>query len=142
MDPSDWNEFGRRYAEAWCSQDGDRVAALYAEGGSLSVNDGTPAVGRAAIAQVARGFMTDFPDVTVTMDEIEPQLKGGAIFRWTLTGTNTGSGGKGKRVRMRGFEEWRLSPDGFIAESKGHFDAMDYQRQLEHGDGNPTLNDP
>lgn len=55
----------RRFAEActaaWCSQDPDQVAACYAEGGSLSVNNDPPAVGRKAIAEVARGFMTSFP---------------------------------------------------------------------------------
>jgi uncharacterized protein (TIGR02246 family) len=50
--------FGRRYARAWCSQDPERVAAFFAEDGSLAVNDGKPAVGREAIADVAREYMT------------------------------------------------------------------------------------
>ena len=60
----------------------DSVAAFYAENGSLSVNNGPPAVGRAAIVEEARGFMTN---------------------------------------------------DGLIGESKGHFDAAGYERQLKHG---------
>jgi len=43
-------QFAKRYAEAWCSEDPKKVAAFFAENGSLSVNDGPPAVGRAAIA--------------------------------------------------------------------------------------------
>ena len=46
MDRTKLNEFGMRYAKAWCSQDPESVAAFYAEDGSLSVNDGPPAVGR------------------------------------------------------------------------------------------------
>jgi hypothetical protein len=51
-------------------------------------------------------------------------------YHWTLRGTNTGPGGTGRFVRISGFEEWRFGPDGLIAESVGHFDAADYQRQL------------
>jgi uncharacterized protein (TIGR02246 family) len=80
--------FAKRYAEAWCSQDPEKVAAFYAENGSLSVNDGPPAVGRAAIAEEARGFMTTFPDMIVTMDKVSRD-RDGTKFHWTLTGTNT-----------------------------------------------------
>jgi hypothetical protein len=52
-------KFAQRYAKAWCSQNPKSVAAFFAENGSLSVNGGPPAVGRAAIAEVARGFMRD-----------------------------------------------------------------------------------
>jgi hypothetical protein len=52
------NTFANRYAAAWCSQSPESVAAFSVEGGSLRVNDGPPAIGRAAIAEVARGFMT------------------------------------------------------------------------------------
>jgi SnoaL-like polyketide cyclase len=130
--PSDLEEFARRYAKAWCSQNPDSVASFFAEGGSLSVNDDAPAVGRPAIAEVARSFMTDFPDMVVTMDELlrKPQ---GVEFHWTLTGTNSGPGGTGKRVRISGFEEWQIDANGLVARSKGHFDAAEYGRQLEHG---------
>jgi hypothetical protein len=33
-------------------------------------------------------------------------------------------------VRITGYEQWRFGADGLIAESQGHFDAADYQRQL------------
>ena len=58
-----------------------------------------------------------------------------AVFRWTLTGTNIGPGGTGKAVRISGQEEWTIGADGLIAESKGHFDEADYQRQLNAGVG-------
>jgi hypothetical protein len=54
-------------------------------------------------------------------------------FCWTFTGTNTGPGGTGKWVRISGFEEWTFGDDGFVAESQGHYDQAEYDRQLEHG---------
>ena len=101
-------EFATRYAKAWCSQNPESVAAFFAENGSLSINNGPPAVGRAAIAEEARGFMRTFPDMVVAMDDVtrEPELggrsscdaEGRTVFNWTLTGSNTGPGGAGKRV--------------------------------------------
>ena len=127
---TDLTEFAKRYAEAWCSQNPESVAAFFAENGSLSVNDGPPAVGRAAIAEIARGFMRDFPDMIVTFDKLEPRGDATA-FHWTLIGTNTGPGGTENRVRISGYELWKIEDDGLIAESKGHFDAAEYERQLE-----------
>jgi hypothetical protein len=132
MDPTELKEFGSRYAEAWCSQDPDGVAAFFSEAGSLSVNDGAPAVGREAIAEVAQGFMTAFPDMVVTMDELAHRSES-TVFHWTLTGTNTGPGGTGNRVRISGYEVWRIGTDGLVAESRGHFDSAEYEYQLEHG---------
>ena len=83
-----------------------------------------PAVGRAAIAEVARGFMTAFPDMVVTKDELI-RKPSGLEFHWTLTGTNTGPEGTGKRVRISGYEEWQMVSAGLVAESRGHFDAAD-----------------
>ena len=75
-----------------------------------------------------------------------------------LTGTNTGPGGTGKRLRISGYELWKIDngpggsratwtgrPErvdeqggesinhGLIAESKGNFDSAEYERQLKHG---------
>jgi predicted ester cyclase len=125
-------DFARRYTAAWCSQDPASVAAFFSPNGSLRVNDGDPAVGRSAITEVARGFMMTFPDMKLCMDGLVVQ-PGRVLYRWTLTGTNSGSGGNGHRVRISGFEEWQISGDGFIAASQGHFDSADYQRQLQFG---------
>jgi ketosteroid isomerase-like protein len=126
------NRFAKRYAEAWCSQNPNSVAAFYAENASLSVNDGPPAVGRAAIAEVARGFMRTFPDIVVTMDDLSRDSDG-TKFHWTLTGTNTGPDGTRKRIRISGYELWKINKDGLIGESKGHFDSAEYERQLKQG---------
>jgi steroid delta-isomerase-like uncharacterized protein len=124
--------FAKRYAEAWCSQNPESVAAFFAENGSLRVNEGPPAVGRAAIAEVARGFMRDLPDMIVTMDDVTHDSDG-TKFHWTLTGTNAGPGGTGKRLRISGCELWKIDEDGLIGDSKGHFNTAEYERQLKHG---------
>lgn len=125
-------DFATRYTAAWCSRNAASVAGFFAATGSLTINDAAPAVGRAAIAAAAQGFMTAFPDMAVLMDDIGVQGDR-AVYRWTLTGTNTGPGGTGKAVRISGYEEWRLGADGLIAESTGHFDEVEYQRQLQTG---------
>ncbi len=132
MDIAKLQEFARQYTAAWCSQHAASVAAFFAEGGSLKINDGAPSVGRTAITAAAQGFMTAFPDMVVAMDGVS--LEGAhAVYRWTLTGTNTGPGGTGKAVRISGFEEWTIGTDGLVAESNGHFDEAEYQRQLRIG---------
>ena len=132
---ADLNDFAARYAKAWCSQDPDAVAAFFTENGSLRVNDGPPAVGRGAIADVAQGFMRDFPDMVVTFDKLE-RRGGRSAFHWTLTGTNSGPGGTGKRVRISGHELWKIGDNGLIVESSGHFDGAGYARQLRHARDN------
>ena len=126
---SELSKFAQRYAKAWCSRDPRKVAAFFAENGSISINNGQAAVGRAAIAEEAQAFMTTFPDMIVTFDKLEPR-DGAVAFHWTLTGTNTGPGGSGNKVRISGYELWKIDNDGLIGESKGNFDAADYERQL------------
>ncbi len=126
------HDFATRYAQAWCSQNPANVAAHFSPEGSLTINHGTPAVGRAAILAAAQSFMTTFPDMLVIMDNI--LVKGDrAEFHWTLIGTNTGPGGTGQRVRISGFEVWEIGSDGLIANSQGSFDEASYQHQLQHG---------
>ena len=126
-------DFATRYTAAWCSQDPAQVAAFFSTTGSLTINDGTPAIGREGIASSAAAFMKAFPDMIVRMDSIRV-VPGGAEYHWTLTGTNTGPGGTGHSVRISGYEEWSIGRDALIATSLGHFDAAEYQRQVS---GNP-----
>ncbi len=71
--------------------------------------------------------MTTFPDMVVTTDKVAHDQEG-TKFHWTLTGTNTGPGGTGKRVRISGYELWKIDNDVLIGESKGHFDGAEYER--------------
>jgi steroid delta-isomerase-like uncharacterized protein len=132
MDSKQLNDFAARYTAAWCSQNAASVASFFADQGSLKINDDDPAVGRPAIAAAAQGFMTAFPDLRVRMDRLAAYGTR-VTYHWTLTGTNSGPGGTGRSVRISGFENWRFDSAGMIAESKGHFDAADYQRQLTAG---------
>jgi len=125
--------FAERYAKAWCSQDPKKVTAFFAENGSISINNGPPAIGRAAIAREAQAFMTTFPDMIVTFDKLEPRGDRTA-FHWTLTGTNTEPSGTGNKVRISGYELWKIDDAGLIANSIGHFDAAEYERQLNGSD--------
>jgi predicted ester cyclase len=121
-DQAELRNFAQRYADAWCTHDPERVAAFYAKGASISVNDREPA----SIDEVAKSFIRDFPDMIVTFDKLEPRGDRTA-FHWTLVGTYAGNGNK---VRISGFELWKIDNDGLIAESKGNFDAADYEKQL------------
>src|SRR5438067_1049968 len=132
-DPAALDKFAQRYSKAWCSQNPERVAAFFAERGSISINNGPPAVGRTAIAKEAKAFMTTLPDMIVTFDKLEPRPNATA-FHWTLIGTNTGPGGTGKSIRISGYELWQIGDDGLIAQSEGHFDSAEYERQLK-GEG-------
>lgn len=136
MDATKLRDFASGYTEAWCSQDPTLVAAFYAEHGSLTINQGSPAVGRRAITAAAQGFMTAFPDLVVRMDRVEVAGTR-VIYRWTLTGTNTGPAGTGRPVHISGYEEWTIGADGLIAASLGHFDEADYDRQLQSPFGLP-----
>jgi hypothetical protein len=131
-DPDQLRDFAERYTEAWCSKDPASVAAHYAPEGSLTINGGTPSVGRAAITDAARSFMSTFPDIQVLMDDLVVD-EDGIEYHWTLVGTNIGPGGTGNRVRISGFEEWTIGDDGLVAQSQGHYDEAEYARQLEHG---------
>jgi len=123
-------DFATRYTAAWCSQDAASVAAFFSPSGSLTINGGTPSVGRSAITEAAQGFMTAFPDLMVYMDDVV-EHGDKVVYKWTLEGINSGPGGTGNRVRVSGFEEWQLGGDGLVAKSLGNYDATEYQRQVD-----------
>jgi steroid delta-isomerase-like uncharacterized protein len=126
------NDFAARYAAAWSSRNPASVAAFYSDRGSLTVNEGMPAVGRPAITATVRSFMTAFPDMVVRLERVEEE-NGLVVFHWLWTGTNSGPGGTDRFVRIRGYEEWMMDTAGRIEESRGHYDEAEYQRQLRGG---------
>ena len=127
-DPDRIQRLARSYTEAWCSRDPARVAGHYVQGGTIAVNggDATP------IEEVAKAFIAAFPDIEVFMDDLVLRDDGTVEYRWTFTGTNAETG---KSVRVPGYEEWTIAPDGLIAESRGHYEQAEYDRQLRHGSG-------
>jgi uncharacterized protein (TIGR02246 family) len=124
--------FAESYTAAWCSMDPASVAAHYAPVGTLVINGGTPAVGRDAINAVAASFYEALPDMQVFFDDLV--VDGERIeYHWTFTGTNTGPGGTGNAVRVKGYESWTIDEAGLIAASLGTYDADEYARQLAEG---------
>ena len=121
-------DFATRYSAAWSGKDPVSFGEFYEENGSLIVN-GSAAVGRTAIVETARSYMVAFPDMVVRLDSLREE-PGATVFHWTWTGTNTGPGGTGKAVDLRGYERWTFGPNGLILMSDGHFDDGEYQRQL------------
>jgi hypothetical protein len=130
MDLASAKALAIRYTAAWCSQTPAQVASFFAENGSLTINAAPPSVGRAAITADARGFMSAFPDLVIHMDSVESHGSG-YVYRWTLSGTNSGPGGTGNRVRISGYEEWTMAADGLISSSLGHYDEAEYARQVQ-----------
>ena len=125
-DPKQIEQLARTYTEAWCSRDPARVAGHYVPGGLITINGGDAA----PIAEVAEAFIAAFPDIEVFMDDLVLREDGIIEYRWTFTGTSAETG---KSVRVPGFEEWTIAPGGLIAESRGHFDQAEYDRQVQHG---------
>lgn len=126
---ADLDAFATRYAAAWSSGEPALLASFYSEDGVLVVNDGEPSRGRDAIEATASAFMQAFPDMVVRLERLEPRGEQVA-FHWHWTGTNTGPGGTGNAVDLRGYEVWTLDSNGLIRESLGHFDAEEYSRQV------------
>ena len=119
-------KLARTYTEAWCSHDAGRVADHYVPGGTIVINGGEPD----EITGVAQSFVDAFPDIEVFMDELVFKDDDLVEYHWTFTGTSAETG---KRVRIPGFEQWTIGADGLIAESLGHYDQAEYDRQLQHG---------
>lgn len=124
------HDFAERYTAAWCSDDPAQVAEFFTANGRLTINGGEPHVGRAAIADSAASFMRAFPDLVVALRAVE-DCDERVCYHWTLTGTNTGPGGTGRRVEIDGTESWQLDPSGLISDSVGSFDTESYRRQLD-----------
>jgi predicted ester cyclase len=123
-------EFGENYTEAWNSGVPGNVADFYAEDGTLTINQGTPAIGRDQLSEVAHSFMEAFPDMLLTMDSL---VREGDTYRyhWTFEGTHAGPEGTGNKVKFSGYEQWSMNDQGLVQTSIGTFDADDYQRQLD-----------
>ena len=76
--------------------------------------------------------MSAFPDMVVRLVELR-QVGDRVEFHWHWTGTNTGPGGTGAAVDLRGYESWSFGESGLIEQSLGHYDAAEYERQVNAG---------
>ncbi|MFD1315346.1 ester cyclase [Namhaeicola litoreus] len=122
-------EFGQKYTDAWNSKVPEKMASFYAENGTLTVNKGTPAVGRKQLAETAKSYMEAFPDLELTMDSLTKE-NGTYRYYWTFKGTHLGPQGTGNKVDFSGFEEWTMN-EGLIQNSIGTYDANEYESQLK-----------
>jgi len=112
-------EFGEKYTAAWNSKSPEKMASFYAEDGTLTVNNGTPAVGRKQLAETAKSYMEAFPDMKLTMDSLVAD-SGTFRYHWTFVGTNTGSEGTGNNVNFSGFERWTMNNEGLVQKINWH----------------------
>lgn len=115
------------YTAAWNSKSADAVASFYAEDGGIIINRGDPWQGRPRVADMARGFYADVPDLTLNCDLIR-SAGSHVIYAWTFTGHDAGTGNP---LEIHGWEEWELDENGKVKQSFGWFDAEDYARQAD-----------
>jgi uncharacterized protein (TIGR02246 family) len=117
---------GQDYAKAWSSKSPEAVAYFHAEDGQIVVNQGNPSIGHKAIAEMATGFYTAFPDLVVHCDVM--RMAGHhALFAWTLEGHHAETK---NYVKVAGWEEWELDECLKVKSSMGWFDAADYDAQI------------
>ncbi|MDU8914180.1 nuclear transport factor 2 family protein [Aestuariicoccus sp. MJ-SS9] len=122
----DLAQIAKAYAQAWSSKSPEAVAAFYAPNGQIEINGGPALKGRAAIAEMAAGFYAAYPDLVVHCEELRA-AGDHAVFAWSLEGHHAETG---SYVRLAGWEEWDLDPEGRVQLSKGWFDAEDERRQI------------
>ncbi|WP_415404004.1 ester cyclase [Tateyamaria sp. SN3-11] len=115
------------YTEAWNSKSPEAVASFFAEDGEIVINRGEPWSGRAKVAEMAAGFHADVPDLSLRCDHVRG-AGDHAIYVWTFTGHDAGTG---RRLEVKGWEEWDLNADGKVQASRGWFDVEEYARQVE-----------
>jgi steroid delta-isomerase-like uncharacterized protein len=95
-----------RLVEAWNSHDVEQVMALYApEYQEEDVGQPAPSRGLESVRRSVRRYLTAFPDMQLTLDDVLVQGNR-AAFLWTLTGTHRGGlmniPPSGRPVRVRG----------------------------------------
>ncbi len=131
MTPSreDLQKFASDYSKAWSLRSAEAVASHYAPDGQIVINRGEALVGRDAIAEMARGFFAEFPDLIVNCDDVR-SAGTHAIFVWTLEGHHVETN---NYVKLGGWEEWELDETMKVKSSLGWFDSEEYSRQIAEG---------
>lgn len=101
------------------------MAAFHTEGSRIVINDGTPWEGRAGVAEMARGFFADVPDLAQRCDAVRSAGRR-VVFLGTFEGHHSQTGNP---LAISGWEEWTFGDDAKLVDSLGWFDADDYERQ-------------
>ena len=132
MDMTQRSDFGTRYAAAWSSQNP-------AQSGGVLCRKWIPDRQWRCAGGRARG---DHRDGSGIHDRVSDMVvKMDLVSRMAATQSFVGRGPVRTRALealatpfvFSGYEEWTIGADGLIAESKGHFDEAEYQRQLKSG---------
>jgi hypothetical protein len=126
IDQAALSQIASAYAAAWSSRTPDAVAAFFTANGTIAINGGELLTGLAAISGMAAGFFAEFPDLQVYCDDARGSGSH-AIFVWTLEGHHVETR---NHVKIGGWEEWDLDPEGKVMASRGWFDAAEYNRQI------------
>lgn len=126
-------EAARRIAKehcvAWTNRNPEAVANRYAEQTTMGMNGGDPMTSQAAIAEMAAGFMADFPDLALTLGSVLA-ADHHMVYAWTFEGHHIETG---NHVQFSGWEEWDLDDDLRVTKSLGWYDAEDFERQVAGG---------
>jgi len=78
------------------------------------------------IAEMASGFMADFPDLVLTCDTVLV-ADHHMVYAWIFEGHHAETG---KKIRFSGWEEWDLDDDLRVTKSLGWYDVEDYNQQV------------
>ena len=93
------------HCTAWSNHTPEDVAGRYAEDTCMIMNGGDPLNGQAEISEMAAGFMADFPDLVLSLDNVLV-ADHHMIYAWTFEGHHKETG---KHVRF--FRLGRVGPE-------------------------------
>ena len=115
--------------KAWNSFTPDKVAESYAKDARFVINRGEPMNGRAEIAAMVAGFMSEFPDMELKCDTV--MIAGDHMaYAWTFEGCHIDTK---NFISIKGWEEWDLDDNTQVKSSLGWYDAQEYERQVAEG---------
>ena len=114
------------HCAAWTSLSPHAVAQRYSTPTSFAMNFGQPMTTQGEIAEMAGGFMAEFPDLVLTCDSVLV-ADHHMVYAWTFEGHHHETE---KLVRFSGWEEWDLDDNLKVVKSYGWYDVEDYTRQV------------
>ncbi|MEP1207566.1 MAG: nuclear transport factor 2 family protein [Rhizobiaceae bacterium] len=117
------------HCAAWTSKSADAVAERYSVATNFGMNGNEPMTNRQEIAEMAAGFMAEFPDLVLTCDSVLV-ADHHMVYAWTFAGHHVDTG---QKVEFSGWEEWDLDTDLKVCKSLGWYDVADYERQVAAG---------
>ena len=127
IDQTHLEALATKYVDAWNSKVPENVASFHDSKSQITINQGEPSVGFEALTAMAARFHTDVPDLVLKSDGIR-SAGNHAVFMWTFTGHDAGTGNP---LNVVGWEEWELDDNMKVTSSLGWFDAEEYQRQVD-----------